>query len=180
MKAYLRLTASIAVVLATGSAPATVGADPVAVTLDRAEASIGLGQTLRFTSQVRNPGEQDAAGIIAHLNVFATDPGVYVDPEDWSGERTQYLDPIAGGETETLEWELQAVNSGRFVVYVALSTDQAAAPVTSSKSLQLSVAQERTLDTGGAAPVAAGVPAVVALLMGVAILRRRRRRPANS
>ncbi|ADB32567.1 hypothetical protein Kfla_3509 [Kribbella flavida DSM 17836] len=182
MRLGVRLLAAVAVVLVTGSVPAAAepgaaGADPVVVTLDRSEASIGLGQTLRFSSEVRNSGEQDVAGVIAHLNVFAVDPGVYVDPEDWSGERTQYLEPLGGGEAESLEWELQAVNSGRFVVYVALSTDQPAAPVTSSKSLRLSVAQERTLDTSGAVPVAAGVPAVVALLMGLVMVRRRRHRP---
>lgn len=183
MRKYLVPLAALAAFAATAPA-AAVDADPgtarqVVVELDKTQAAIELGQTLRFTSTVHNSGEADVSGAIAHLNVFAVDPGVYVDPEDWSGERTQYLDPLGGGDTDTLEWEMQAVNSGRFIVYVALSTDQAAGQVVSSKSLRLSVAQERTLGAGSSLPIVAGVPGVIAVLMALAMLRRRRHRSTN-
>jgi hypothetical protein len=150
---------------------------PVSVELDKTQAGIGLGQTLKFTSTVRNPGEQQVSGAIAHLNVLAADPGVYVDPEDWSGERTQYLDPLGGGESDPLEWEMQGVNSGRFMVYVVITSAQAAGDVVASKTLRLDVAPERTLDASGLLPIAAGVPGAIVLLMGLVMVRRRRRRP---
>jgi hypothetical protein len=160
--------------------PAQVAAvDVVTVELDKTQAAIGLGQTLKFTSTVRNAGEQEVRGAIAHLNVLAAEPGVYVDPEDWSGERTQYLDPIGAGEEETLEWEMQAVNSSRFIVYVAITSSEAAGAVVASKSLRLDVAAERTLDASGLVPIAAGVPGLLVLLTGLVMVRRRRHRPRN-
>jgi uncharacterized repeat protein (TIGR01451 family) len=162
---------------ATAAYPTAVEPRPVSVELDKTQASIGLGQTLTFTSTVRNPGEQEVSGAIAHLNVLAVDPGVYVDPEDWSGERTQYLDPLGGGESDPLEWEMQGVNSGQFIVYVAITPAQAAGEVVASKTLRLDVAPERTLDASGLLPIAAGLPGVIVLLIGLVMVRRRRRRP---
>lgn len=188
MKRYFAAVAATAVVAVTALAPATAGASlPMAtwagaltVELDKTQAAIGLGQSLKFTSTVGNPGTEDVTGAIAHLNVLAVDPGVYVDPEDWSGERTQYLDPIGGGESEPLEWEMQAVNSGRFIVYVAITFAQAAGPVVAGKSLRLDVAAQDTMDAGGLVPIAAGAPGVIALLMGLVMVRRRRYRPLSS
>ena len=165
-------------VAATGMYPAAAEPGPVSVELDKTQAGIGLGQAVKFTSTVRNPAEQQVSGAIAHLNVLATDPGVYVDPEDWSSERTQYLDPLDGGESDPLEWEMQGVNSGRFIVYVVITSAQAAGEVVTSKTLRLDVAPERTLDASGLLPVAAGVPGAIVLLMGLVMVRRVRRRPA--
>jgi len=157
--------------------PAAAEPGPVSVELDKTQAGIGLGQAVKFTSPVRNPAEQQVSGAIAHLNVLAADPGVYVDPEDWSSERTQYLDPLDGGESDPIEWEMQGVNSGRFIVYVVITSAQAAGEVVTSKTLRLDVAPERTLDASGLVPVAAGVPGAIVLLMGLVMVRRVRRRP---
>ena len=162
--------------LGSSAAAMSSGAGPVSIQLDKTQAALGLGQTLKFTTKVGNPGEEDISGAIAHLNILAVDPGVYVDPEDWSGERTQYLDPLGGGESDPLEWELQAVNSGRFMVYVVITFDQPAGEVVASKALRLDVAPERTLEAGGLVPIAAGVPGAVVLLMVLVMIRRRRHR----
>lgn len=162
-------------VAAAATYPTVTEPSPVSVELDKSRAGIGLGQNIKFTSTVSNPGEQEVSGAIAHLNVLAVDPGVYVDPEDWSGERTQYLDPLGGGESDPLEWEMQGVNSGRFIVYVVITFAQAAGDVATSKTLQLDVAPERTLDASGLIPIAAGVPGAIVLLMGLVMVRRRRR-----
>jgi hypothetical protein len=178
-RTLLLATAAAAFALAgLGSSAAAMssGAGPVSIELDKTQAAIGLGQTLKFTTKVGNPGEEDVSGAIAHLNILAVDPGVYVDPEDWSGERTQYLDPLGGRESEPLEWELQGVNSGRFLVYVVITFDQAAGQVVASKALRLDVAPERTLEAGGLVPIAAGVPGGIVLLMVLVMVRRRRHR----
>jgi hypothetical protein len=167
-------------VAAAAMHPTAAEPGPVSVQLDKTQAGIGLGQNLKFTSTVRNPGEQEVSGAIAHLNVLAVDPGVYVDPEDWSGERTQYLDPLGGGESDPLEWEMQGVNSGRFIVYVVVTFAQAANHVVTSKTLRLDVAPERTLEASGLLPIAAGVPGAIVLLMGLVMVRRGRRRPVQA
>ncbi len=59
--------------------------------------------------------------------------GVYVDPEDWSSRRTRYLATIPTGGSTTITWKMQAVNAGRFGVYVAvLSRTGASRPPTTS------------------------------------------------
>jgi hypothetical protein len=72
---------------------------------------------------------------------------------------------------------MQGVNSGRFIVYVVITSAQAAGDVVTSKTLRLDVAPERTLDASGLLPIAAGVPGAIVLLMGLVMVRRRRRRP---
>lgn len=188
MRRYFAVVAASAVVAVTAlapatavaSAPAAAGPSSLTVELDKTQAAIGLGQTLKFTSTVGNPRAEDVTGAIAHLNVLAVDPGVYVDPEDWSGERTQYIDPIGAGESEPLEWEMQAVNSGRFIVYVAITFAQTAGVVVASKSLRLDVAAQDTMNASGLLPIAAGAPGVIALLMGLVMIRRRRYQPLSS
>ncbi|WP_433003640.1 hypothetical protein [Kribbella sp. CA-294648] len=188
MRRYFAVVATGVLVAVTGLAPAgaaasypaTAGAGTLTVELDKTQAAVGLGQTLKFTSTVGNSGADEVTGAIAHLNVLAVDPGVYVDPEDWSGERTQYLDPIGAGEAEPLEWEMQAVNSGRFVVYVAITFAQTAGEVVASKSLRLDVAAQDTMNSSGLLPIAAGAPGLIAVLMALVLLRRRRYHPLST
>jgi len=63
----------------------------VSVHLDRTTISTRIGQRFAFSSTLRNESDQPLPGVIAHLNVLSLDPGVYVDPEDWSSRRTSYL-----------------------------------------------------------------------------------------
>jgi hypothetical protein len=72
---------------------------------------------------------------------------------------------------------MQGVNSGQFIVYVVITSAKAAGDVVSSPTLRLDVAPERTLDASGLLPIAAGVPGAIVLLMGLVMVRRRRRRP---
>ena len=115
-------TALVAVVAVLLPAPAASAADAsqMSVTLDRARVSTQLGQKFSFRSTITNRGSTPASGLIAHLNVLSLRPGVYVDPEDWSAERTVYLRTIAPGGSTTTTWRMHAVNAGTFGVYVAV------------------------------------------------------------
>lgn len=183
----LALTALIAF---AASAPAAAGAATgpraeassyvltadVAVGLDRSTLSTRVGERFSFTSSLRNEGERPIPGLIAHLNIVSLDPDVYVDPEDWSTSRTRYVGAISARASIPLEWTVQAVNSGRFLVYVAVAEQPALARVTSGEALQLTVAEQRTLNAGGILPLAAALPAALLVLMGLAARRRRRLR----
>lgn len=161
------LAAAAALVLAS---PPVAAQPPEPVTFDRSSVSIGIGD--RFTLSSRVP----AAGpgpLIAHLNVVSLTPDVYVDPEDWSSERTQPV-PTAPGR---LEWTIQAVNAGTFDVYIVLvPTPPAAAtqPLLVSDPVRVTVANRRTINAAGTLPVIVAVPAALAVLAG--LLRRRRTR----
>jgi hypothetical protein len=173
MSARRRVVVALACALGTGLAvPAGAQADaPVAISMSRAHVATTLGDELRVTSTVTNTGRAALAGLVAHLNVVSWDRDVYVDPEDWSSERTRYLPPLAPGRSRTIDWTVKAVNSGHFAIYVAVL--EAARPAT-GPALDVRVAEHRSLDAGGALPVALGVPALVGLALLVLRLRRAR------
>lgn len=160
---------------ATGSgvpAAAAEGGGTAAVAFDRGELGTRLGVRFGLTSVVRNDSDAPLTGVVAHLNVLSADPGVYVDPEDWSTSRTRYLDPLPAHGSITLDWPMQAVNSGQFLVYVALARPSGPAGVTSSDALRLDVVERQTLDAGGALPLAVAGPLLVGLVMLAAARRR--------
>jgi len=179
--AALLLVAAVTPPAAGASLPVPTAAPPsaaaaVSVQLDPTTVSTSVGQRFSFTSTVRNDSDQPMPGLVAHLNVLGLDPDVYVDPEDWSSQRTNYLDPLPAHASTRLAWTVQAVNSGRLVIYVAVTAKQGTDAVVASNTLRLAVAQQRTVDAGGILPLAVAVPTAILLLTGFAAHRRRRLR----
>lgn len=170
--------ALVTLVVALLAAQASYGADgpaQVSVTVDRAQISTKLGGKFTFRSTVTNRGSATASGLIAHLNVLSLKNGVYVDPEDWASNRTQYLEPIPPGGSITTTWGMQAVNDGEFGIYVAVLPESGAArPPTTGPAIRLDVAERKTLNAGGIVPLALGIPALLGLMtLGLRIYRRR-------
>jgi hypothetical protein len=164
---------ALAVVVAT-AAPAY--AEPhVAIEQDRTTVSTVIGERFSFTSTIRSTGDQPAKDLVAHLNIVSLDPAVYVDPEDWSGERSRYLAEIPAGGSKELSWTVQAVNDGTFLVYVALATPAAGSPVVGGPALKVEVAAQRMINAGGILPIAVAVPGVLLVATLAARVRRRRR-----
>lgn len=151
------------------------GRDPdVTVVLDRTRDRVAAGGDLRVHTVVRNRGSATLAHPVAFLNITSTDPDVYVDPEDWSPERTQYLRPLAAGESQTLAWHVRAVGAGRILLFVSLADQGSTGPVAGSPALRLTVTQETALSGRSALPVGLAVPAgVLAVWAGVGARRRR-------
>ena len=170
----VRLAAALALMLV--AAPAALGADEpgVSVKVDRTQISTRLGGKLSFRSTITNSGSTTASGLIAHLNVLSLKDGVYVDPEDWSSNRTRYLDPIPPGASVTTTWAMQAVNDGDFGIYVAVLPESGEArPPTTGPAIHLAVAERKTLNAGGIVPLALGIPALLGLLtLGLRLYRR--------
>ena len=146
---------------------------PVSVRLHPTTVSTRVGQRFSLTSTVQNHSDQPASGLVAHLNVLGLDPEVYVDPEDWSSQRTIYLDPLPARATRRLAWAVQAVNSGRLVIYVTVTARQGTDAVTASNALRLAVAPQRTVAAGGILPLVVAMPTAVLFLTGFAAYRRR-------
>jgi hypothetical protein len=150
----------------------------VTVTLDRDRVATALGDGFGFTSTIRNTSRRTLTGLVAHLNIASLRGGVYVDPEDWSPRRTQYVQPLAPGASIDLSWRVTAVNGGRLGVYVTVLPSRA--PQTAATGLavgapiDLRVAERRTLNSGGVLFVALGVPGLLALAMAGARARRGR------
>jgi hypothetical protein len=165
-------------IVASGPSPAAAknSNDRLEVSLDRTQASTRIGDKFHFKTTVLNAGGTPVFGLVAHLNIVSLRKGVYVDPEDWSSQRTQYLAPIRPGEPVKLSWSVEAVNSGDFAIYVVLipSPNPQTKPLAVSPALALRSTEQKTLNSGGVLPLVLGIPA----LLGVVTfsLRARRRR----
>jgi ABC-2 type transport system permease protein len=146
-------------------------AQAVTLGLDQRQVTTKIGRHFTFVSTVANTGTATESGLVAHLNVLSDDPGVYVDPEDWSSNRTRYLPTLAPHQTLRLTWTIQAVNSGQFAVYVAVLPRHGAGAVVTSAPLRVSVEQRQTLNAGGVLPLVLSIPAA----LGLAVLGTARR-----
>jgi len=177
----LALVAGLVPIAAVGESslarpvPVVDGATQVTVELDKQEIDAGPGQKIKFVSRVRNAGDQPLTGLIAHLNILSSDPDVYVDPEDWSPRRTQYIGELAAGDETALTWKAQAVTAGPLILYVAV-TDPASDAVAVSGPLHMTVGGRRLVNSGGVLPLVTAMPAAVMVLLGLTLARRRRRR----
>ena len=156
-------------------------ASDIAVGINRTHVSTSLGQSFSFATAVANRGAGGTGALVAHLNILSLKPGVYVDPEDWSSDRTRYLEPIPSGSSRTVRWRIKAVNGGSLAAYVTVVPQSGVATPVTSQALRLDVASRRTLNAGGILPIALGVPAGIALLaFAVRAQRRLARHPAQS
>jgi hypothetical protein len=168
------LAAAAAAVVWAGPAGAAAS-----ITADRTQISTAIGHKFLLRTTISNDGSASAGNLIAHLNVLSLQDGVYVDPEDWSSHRTRYLPQIPPGGGVTITWQLQAVNSGSFGVYVAvLPASGAAQPPVVGPTVRVDVAHRHTLDSGGILPLALGIPGALAVAtLGLRLRRRRRGSP---
>ncbi len=173
VRALLVGLAAAAVTAAPAHADAPDAVASVQISQDTTRARAAIGEPFSFTTTVRNPGDQPLTGLVAHLDIVGLDPDVYVDPEDWSSQRTQYLPPVAPNGSETLSWSVQPVNPGRLVVYVTLVSATGGAVMT-GPALHAEVSAQQRLDAAGVLPVAVAVPAVVLILLVAGRVRRRR------
>lgn len=189
MRRHLVAAVLLAALSGVFAAPAAAGAataplrapaqlDGVRLSFDRDQVQTVLGNRFTVRSQITNLGAAATDPLLAHLNVASLTGDVYVDPEDWSESRSRYLQPLEPGGTIWLTWEIQAVNSGRFDLYVVLlpngPSSAGRGPLAVSPPVYLDVAGRQTLSAGGALPVVLVVPAVLGL--ATLVLRRPLRR----
>ena len=160
---------------ASGSTPSPRADRPgVVIEITPPSVSTRVGDHFSFTTTVRNDGAEPLDHLVAHLNILSLDPSVYVDPEDWSSTRTRYLPVLPPGHTTTISWSVQSVNTGHFLLYVAVASQAGSDAVAASPVLRATIASRRTLNPAGILPVALAVPAVLLALWGVQSMRRRR------
>ena len=176
----MRVPGALAAALAciTAAAPAPVAAAqqaPVDVSLSRQEVSTRLGDGFAFSSRIENRGNTNLDGLVAHLNVVGLSSGIYVDPEDWSEERTKGLPPLGPGESTEVDWDVTAVTGGEAAIYVAVvpREEPAGKALSVSPAMDVRVADTKDLNTDGVLPLTLAVPALIAL--GTLVVRRWRR-----
>lgn len=158
------------------AAPVSGASSPAGVSLSRTEVSTGLGESFSFDSVIRNTGTRPLSGLVAHLNVVGLDTDIYVDPEDWSEERTKDVPSLGPGESTDVTWDVTAVTGGEAAIYVVVLPGDS--PATAREGLAVSpamdvrIAEAKNLNSGGVLPLALGVPALLAVA-AIAVRRRR-------
>lgn len=172
MSALLGLSAS-APVAAQAPAPGDV-----TVSVNMTERSTQLGETFKFSSTIRNNSDAASGTLIANLNFVSQDRKTYVDPEDWSPDRTIEVGSIAAHSTAIRAWTVKPVvkgDVGAYIVVLPKSPELAAlgSPAV-SPVIHIHVQERRPINPGGVLPVVLIVPAVVAFAFaGIRVLRRR-------
>jgi hypothetical protein len=150
-----------------GSAAAQTSPVPgLTVTLSLNDVSLKSGETITFTSTITNSRSQPTPRLIATLNLVSVGLDAYVDPEDWSPNRFQSVDPVPAGGSATQSWDVHAIQGGDYSIFIVVLPDAASATevsVVGGPPVHLHVDLKRNLNPGGTLPVALAVPALIAV-----------------
>lgn len=168
---------------AFGAAPAraqeAVVQAPVGVSISMTDSTVRAGGTILFKTVVKNDHAQPSRPLIVAMNIINLNAqGEIVDPEDWSPQRTQYVEPLAPGQSTSLDWRVNAILDGDFMVYMVAipapgSPGATSQPVASS-GIHLTVTPYTKLNPGGVLPYAIGGPVVLGLVI-LFVYRQRRK-----
>jgi hypothetical protein len=159
--------------------PASSDPAPLAISINKDYELLKSGDPVTFDTVVTNNGDAASPPVIVAMNIINLDKeGDVVDPEDWSPQRTQYIDELGPGESGTLSWRVNAILDGDYLVYMVAMPEPASENSTSqavaSQGIHLTVNPFHSLNPSGVLPYSVGVPAVLALLLFFVYWRRRR------
>jgi ABC-2 type transport system permease protein len=152
--------------------------DDFAIAIDNDYELVKTGDKVEFNTLITNHTSQISPALIVAMNVINLDAqGEIVDPEDWSPQRTQLIHPLPAGQSADLDWIINPVLEGDFMVYLTLipqpaSTQSTSHPVASS-GIHLTVAPFTRLNRTGIIPLAIAEPF---LLLAITFFVYRRRR----
>jgi hypothetical protein len=152
--------------------------EELTITVSETERSTLTGDVFTFNSEITNEDSRKTPRLIANLVFASIDGDTYVDPEDWSPQRTVHVEPIDGDSSVTLTWTVKTVLHGDVAAYVTvlpappeLSPES---PLAISPAILMHVEEDRKLNPGGVLPTVLAVPAVLtAMFAGLRVVRRR-------
>ena len=175
------LVASLGLALPLRAAAPVAPDQPLQIAVDLEHKTINAGEKIGFHSVVTNNGTQASPPMHVSMNIINMGSGEPVDPEDWSPERSQEVDPIAPGQSAEQLWIVHGILEGNYMVYVtAIPTPagpDATSPTTSSMGIHVVVNTfADAKNPGGVVPIAIAIPSV--LTLGTLLVRRRWRRGA--
>jgi len=152
---------------------------PLRVSISMTDTIVQAGAPIEFVTEVMNDAAQPSAPLIVAMNIINLDAhGDVVDPEDWSPQRTQYVEGLAAGGSRSLSWTINAILDGDFMVYIVAIPAPASAETTSqpvaTSGIHLTVTPYARLNPGGVLPYVIGGPLVLALIIFLVYRQRRR------
>ncbi len=152
---------------------------PLGISIDMAYQTVKTGDPIFFDTVVTNLQGETAPPTIVAMNIINLDQeGDVVDPEDWSPERTQYIDQLSPGDSSTLSWRVNAILDGDYIVYMVAMPEPASRDDTSqavaSSGIHLTVMPFTRLNPRGIVPLVIGAPLVLGLgTLASFVIRRR-------
>jgi ABC-2 type transport system permease protein len=166
-----------------GTVAAPASQERLQVSIDMGHKAVKAGDHIIYSTVVTNTGAQSSRPLCLAMNIINLDAaGDVVDPEDWSPQRTQYVEALAPGESATHSWRVNAILDGDYLVYMVVIPEPEAADATShpiaSSGIHLTVAPFTRLNPAGVLPYVIGGP--VALGLGMFLLYRFRRRQIDA
>ena len=155
-----------------------VQAEGFTISIDSEYKLLKTGDEVEFNTVVTNDTPQASPPLTVAMNIINLDEaGDVVDPEDWSPERTQYINSLAPGKSADLNWTVNPILEGEFMVYMVLIPEPASAETTShpiaSSGIHLTVAPFTRLTPGSVLPFAIGEP-ILLLAITFFVYRHRR------
>jgi ABC-type transport system involved in multi-copper enzyme maturation permease subunit len=152
---------------------------PLKVSISMTDSTLRAGGTILFQTVVTNDHAEPSQPVIVAMNIINLNAqGEVVDPEDWSPQRTQYIEPLGPGRSATVDWRINAILDGNFMVYMVAipapgSADATSQPVASA-GIHLTVTPYTKLNPGGVVPYVIGGPVVLGILIFMAYRHRRK------
>jgi len=152
---------------------------PIAVSITMGDTIVRAGGTVLFKTVLTNDHAEASRPVIVAMNIINLNKqGEVVDPEDWSPQRTQYVEPLAAGQSASLDWRVNAILDGDFMVYMVAipaptGPDATSQPVASS-GIHLTVTPYTKLNPSGVLPYVVGGPVVLGILIFIAYRHRRK------
>jgi len=149
------------------------------VSIDLDSAAVRAGSPIRYKTRVTNADAAKSPPLVVAMNIInLKGSGDPVDPEDWSPQRTQYLESLDPGASAELSWLVNAILDGDFMVYMVVIPVPTGPQTTShpvvSSGIHLTVTPFTRLNPGGVLPYAIGGPIVILVII-LATYRLRRR-----
>lgn len=149
------------------------------ISVDEVFAIVNAGDPVLYNTLITNNGAGESVPLIAAMNIINLDSeGDVVDPEDWSPERTQYIESIAPGASTNLSWTVNTVLEGEYMIYTVIIPEPAGEEETSqpvaSSGIHVTVLPFTDLNPSGLLPYVIGGPLI--LLVGIIVVYRVRRR----
>ena len=156
----------------------TMQQQPLAITIDMEYKNVRAGEHILYNTLVTNKTAEASAPLCVAMNIINLNAaGDIVDPEDWSPQRTQYIESLAAGQSAHLSWRVNAILDCDYLVYMVVIPEPAGPDATSqpiaSPGIHLTVEKYTTLTPGRVLPFAIGGP--VGFIVGIVILFRLRR-----
>jgi ABC-2 type transport system permease protein len=135
---------------------------PLQISIDKSYLEVKTGDSTEFQTVVQYNGSEESTPMVVAMNIVNLGEGEPVDPEDWSPERTQEVEPLAPGESAEQTWTITAILAGDYLAYMTVIPEpqepgDTSSPV-SSPGIRFTVEAFAPLNPSGVLPVAVGLP----------------------